>query len=169
MTIKLSRKLKDKATKETEDQEFNEQLTRENKLLEIQTHLQKLQRRQQQQEALTEQVKVHGERARQAAVVEPMRENLFARSESLMFLYQKEKARQLYQEQLAIIRQRRDYEARLANLERQHSLERLALSRKELEKDLRTIKRSEYLNRKSLESAWSRQKAGVVATPAGGV
>ena len=60
-----------------------------------------------------------------------MTENTFARSESLMFLYQKEKAKQLYQEQLAIIKQKREYETRVADIEKQHSLDRLALSRKE--------------------------------------
>ena len=48
-----------------------------------------------------------------------------------MLLYQKEKAKQLYQEQMAIIRQKREYEARVREMERKHSLERLALSRRE--------------------------------------
>ncbi|KAI9349434.1 hypothetical protein DFJ73DRAFT_760568 [Zopfochytrium polystomum] len=131
MTIKLTRKLKEKALKEAEDRELNERLAREFKIVEIQSHLQKLQKRQQQQEALTEQIKMQTIRQKEGAVGEPMKENLFARSESLMFLYQKEKAKQLYQEQLAIIKQRQEYEARMAALERQHSLERLALSRKD--------------------------------------
>jgi hypothetical protein len=76
-------------------------------------------------------MKAQHQRNEKMAANEAMTENLFARSESLMVLYQKEKAKQLYQEQLAIIKQKREYEARLAEMERQHSLERLALSRKE--------------------------------------
>ncbi len=48
-----------------------------------------------------------------------------------MALYQREKAKQLYQEQLAIVRQRQEYTKRVAEIEKRHSLERLALSRKE--------------------------------------
>lgn len=58
-------------------------------------------------------------------------ENPFARSESLMALYQREKAKQLYYEQLAIVRQRQDYAQKVADIEKKHALSRLELSRKE--------------------------------------
>jgi hypothetical protein len=96
---------------------------------EIQNHLEKLGRRQQQQKVLNEQILAQAHK--NEVNTEAMTENPFARSESLMFLYQKEKAKQLYQEQLAIIKQRREFENRLEAVEKQHSLERLALSRKE--------------------------------------
>ena len=90
-------------------------------------------------------------------------ENPFARSESLMALYQREKAKQLYYEQLAIVRQRRDYAHKVADLEKRHSLAKLELSRKEyfclirLEKDFSTIKKGKVEARHSLESYWSDQ------------
>ncbi len=58
-------------------------------------------------------------------------ENPFARSESLMELYQREKAKQLYYEQLAIVRQRQEYAKKVADIERKHSLTRLEHSRRE--------------------------------------
>lgn len=58
-------------------------------------------------------------------------ENPFARSESLMALYQREKAKQLYYEQLAIVRQKEEYAKKVAEIEKRHSLTRLELSRKE--------------------------------------
>jgi hypothetical protein len=58
-------------------------------------------------------------------------ENPFARSESLLALYQREKAKQLYYEQLAIVRQKRDYVIRIADIDKKHSLNRLDIARKE--------------------------------------
>jgi hypothetical protein len=58
-------------------------------------------------------------------------ENPYARSESLMAIYQREKAKQLYQEQITIVSQRKAYAARVAEIEKRNSLGRLALSRKE--------------------------------------
>lgn len=48
-----------------------------------------------------------------------------------MALYQREKAKQLYYEQLAIVRQRQDYAQKVADIEKKHALSRLELSRKE--------------------------------------
>ncbi|KAI8853531.1 hypothetical protein BC829DRAFT_439936 [Chytridium lagenaria] len=129
MTIKQSKRTREKVHKEVEDKELNEKFLREFKEAEIHGHLEKLKRRHQQQEVLAEQIRAQALRAEK--IQEPMTENPFARSESLMFLYQKEKAKQLYQEQMAIIKQKREYESRIADIDRQHSLERLALSRKE--------------------------------------
>ena len=57
-------------------------------------------------------------------------ENPHARSESLMVLYKKEKAKQLYLEQIEIMKQKKEYEARIAELDRKHSLERVVTTRK---------------------------------------
>ncbi|KAJ3308849.1 Coiled-coil domain-containing protein 81 [Blyttiomyces sp. JEL0837] len=157
ITINQMRRLREKNVKQAEDQALNERMIKEFKMMEIFNHLEKLKRRQEQQEALSEQIKKQSQRNKDGPG-EPMKENHFARSESLMLLYQKEKAKQLYQEQLAIMKQKQEYEARVAALERQHSLERLALSRKELEKDLRSIKRAQFETRKSLETVWAKQK-----------
>ncbi|KAJ3414067.1 Coiled-coil domain-containing protein 81 [Chytridiales sp. JEL 0842] len=158
MTIKEAKKAREKTLKAIEDQEFNERLQTEFKAAEMFTHLEKLRKRTEQQQALTSQMQAQLARKDTMTVTEPMTENPFARSESLMVLYQKEKAKQLYQEQLAIIKQKREYESRLAEMERQHSLERLALSRKELEKDLHSIKHAQFASRKALETVWATQK-----------
>lgn len=65
-------------------------------------------------------------------VVEPdPTENPFARSESLMALYQREKAKQLYVEQLAIVKQKQDHAHKVADIEKKQSLARVDISRKE--------------------------------------
>ncbi|KAI9337735.1 hypothetical protein BDR26DRAFT_935462 [Obelidium mucronatum] len=158
ITIKRTRRLRDKHAKDIEDRELNERLLKEFKTAEVQNHFDKLRRRQQQQEALTEQMALEQMARKREAILEPMTENSFARSETLMFLYQKEKAKQLYQEQLAILKQRREYETRVADMEKNHSLERLALSRKELQKDIQTMKQSNFNTRKNLENTWGVQK-----------
>jgi hypothetical protein len=48
-----------------------------------------------------------------------------------MALYQRAKAKQLYYEQLAIVRQKEEYAKKVAEIEKRHSLTRLELSRKE--------------------------------------
>ncbi|KAJ3195607.1 Coiled-coil domain-containing protein 81 [Irineochytrium annulatum] len=156
MTIKKTRRLREKREKDLEDAALNSKFTKELKELEIYSHIEKLKRRKQQQEVLAEQIASQAKRNEQSS--EPMVDNPFARSENLMFLYQKEKAKQLYQEQMAIIRQKKEYETRLADMDRQHSLDRLALSRKELEKDLHMIQRTNFNTRKSLENVWAQQK-----------
>ncbi|KAI8923519.1 hypothetical protein BC831DRAFT_470742 [Entophlyctis helioformis] len=141
--------------RELEDRLSSEKLIKEIKAAELQAHLEKIQRYKQQQEALSEQIRIH--QSMKDNSNEPSFENPFARSESLMALYQKEKAKQLYQEQLAIVRQRREYAHRVTEIEKRHSLERLAMSRKELEKDLRSIKQGKVRARRDLETYWSDQ------------
>jgi F420-dependent methylenetetrahydromethanopterin dehydrogenase len=58
-------------------------------------------------------------------------ENPFARSESLMALYQREKAKQVYYEQLAIVKQKEGYVQKLAEMERKQALQRLDFSKRE--------------------------------------
>ena len=58
-------------------------------------------------------------------------ENPHARSESLLALYKKEKAKQLFQEQLNFMKQKKAFEQHVAEIDRQHSLERLIRARKE--------------------------------------
>ncbi|KAJ3287389.1 hypothetical protein HK104_008639 [Borealophlyctis nickersoniae] len=172
IAAKQIRKVASRLQSEHEDKLLNQKLVREVTAAEIEAHLDKLRKRKEQQEALAEQIKTQNERKGfvvpvgggagngSGASADPQQnEPPFARSESLMFLYQKEKAKQLYQEQLAIVRQKREYEARLLDLERKHSLEKLALSRHELEKDLVNMKRAKFQERKSLENFWKAQIA----------
>ncbi|KAI9329197.1 hypothetical protein BDR26DRAFT_923038 [Obelidium mucronatum] len=93
ITIKRTRRLRDKHAKDIEDRELNERLLKEFKTAEVQNHFDKLRRRQQQQEALTEQMALEQMARKREAILEPMTENSFARSETLMFLYQKEKGK----------------------------------------------------------------------------
>ena len=83
----------------------------------------------QQREALSEQIRVHKE----AAINDSGKPNVnpYGRSESLMALYQKEKAKELFKEQLAIVQQRKNYEAKVAEIEKHHSLQRISLARQE--------------------------------------
>jgi histidinol-phosphate/aromatic aminotransferase/cobyric acid decarboxylase-like protein len=79
--------------------------------------------------SLAEQIRVQNEM--KEPIDKSLNENPFARSESLMALYQREKAKQLYYEQLAIVRQRQDYAKKVAEIEKKHSLTRLEYSRRE--------------------------------------
>ena len=58
-------------------------------------------------------------------------ENPHARSESLTFLYQREKARQLYKEQLLIVEEKREHERRLEAVSRENAQKRLDLAKAE--------------------------------------
>ncbi|KAJ3037688.1 hypothetical protein HDV00_001410 [Rhizophlyctis rosea] len=162
ISAKQIRQTTERLEKEREDRALRERLAREVKEAELNTHLDKLRKQYAQQTALSEQIKtLHPTPpplpSSNSTASPQQQENPFARSESLMFLYQKEKARQLYQEQLAIIKQKREYEQRVAEMERKHSLERLAMSRRELEKDLVNMKRANHEGRKSLENFWKAQ------------
>ncbi|KNC97512.1 uncharacterized protein SPPG_06987 [Spizellomyces punctatus DAOM BR117] len=145
----------ERVQRDYENKVLNQRLSKELSTAEIESHIEKLKRRQQQQDILAEQIRSRQQLQQHSP--EPALPNPFARSENLMYLYQKEKAKQLYQEQLAIIKQRREYEARVADMERQHSLDRLTMSRHELEKDLRNMKKANYEQRKSLEAYWTEQ------------
>ncbi|KAJ3052742.1 hypothetical protein HK097_005773 [Rhizophlyctis rosea] len=132
ISAKQIRQTTERLEKEREDRVLRERLAREVKESTLQVHMQKLHKQHLQQTALAEQIQtLRPPPAPSPPPLPSSAENPFARSESLMFLYQKEKAKQLYQEQMAIIRQKREYEARVREMERKHSLERLALSRRE--------------------------------------
>lgn len=79
--------------------------------------------------SLAEQIKVN-KTLKEKEDADPT-DNPFARSESLMALYQREKAKQLYYEQLAIVRQKRDYAHKLGDVEQKHSLTRVDVARRE--------------------------------------
>eukprot|EP00842_Homolaphlyctis_polyrhiza_P004398 jgi/Hompol1/495/HPOL_003921-RA len=155
LEYKHARLSNERAQQDLEDRLNNERLISEIKAAELQSHMDKIQRYKQQQNALSEQIRTH--QNIKDSSNEQNFDNPFARSESLMALYQKEKAKQLYQEQLAIVHQRQEYANRVAEIEKRHSLDRLALSRKELEKDLRSIKQGKVQARKGLEGYWNDQ------------
>jgi hypothetical protein len=95
----------------------------------LQAHINKTQRYQQMRNTLAEQIRINN------GMKEPEddspSENPFARSESLMALYQREKAKQLYYEQLSIVQQKEQYAKKIAEIEKRHSLSRIDVSRKE--------------------------------------
>lgn len=95
---------------------------------EINQNLKKLVKWRDQREALSEQIRARKER--EETKPEPPGENPHARSESLMVLYKKEKAKQLYLEQIELMKQKKEYEAKIAELDRTHSLERVITTRK---------------------------------------
>jgi hypothetical protein len=134
---------------------------------EVEAHLRKLQKWKVQREALSEQIKIKNQISHEEKAKESPIENPHARSESLMVLYKKEKAKQMYDEQMQIRKQKKIYEAKVAEIDRERSLERLITARKEyffitltfsrLEKDLKTMKISKFQQRKALEGYWKNQ------------
>ncbi|KAH6590259.1 hypothetical protein BASA50_009519 [Batrachochytrium salamandrivorans] len=153
--FKNARALEHLEQKKAEYRLENELSDKELKAAALQAHWNKTQRYKAQKNALYEQIQLNQQSM--GAPKEAPLDNPFSRSESLMALYQKEKVKQLYQEQLAIVRQRRDYARRISEIEKHHSLSRLTLSRKELENDLRLIKHGKTNARKGLESFWADQ------------
>ena len=100
------------------------------KKLEIDLHMQKLKKWKIQRDALSEQIRIKHQIASQQD--KPfVNENPHARSESLMVLYKKEKAKQLYQEQVLLMKQKKEFESKVTEIDRKHSLNRLVLARKE--------------------------------------
>ena len=93
--------------------------------------MKKLNKCNKQREALSEQIRIRNKIMAEDKEKQSMSENPHARSESLMVLYKKEKAKQLYQEQLQLMKQKKDFEMRVSDIDKMHSLERLVLARKE--------------------------------------
>lgn len=143
--------------------------------MEITVEIQKRKKWEGQRAALAEQIQAKHEAAENEKREDPTYNNPHARSESLMVLYKKEKAKQLYQEQLMLMRQKKEYQSKISEIDTRHSLDRLVLARKEydfvlpffwsssntcvnrLEKDLKAIKVTKYQQRKSLEIYWKQQ------------
>jgi hypothetical protein len=119
----------EKQLENTQEKLVNEKLKHEIKEIELRSQFNKMKRCQQQQQALAEQIRASKEQ--QEMEPSKLNQSPYGRSESLMALYQKEKAKQLYQEQMAIVEQRRAYSKKVAEVEKMHSLDRLAQSRKE--------------------------------------
>lgn len=78
--------------------------------------------------SLAEQIRLQNEAKDTTEIVN---DSPFPQSESLMSLYQREKAKQLYYEQLAIVRQREEYAKKVIEMEKKHTLDRLELSKNE--------------------------------------
>jgi hypothetical protein len=96
----------------------------------MQAHVQKLKKWKEQREALSEQIRLKTQLDDDSSK-EKLMENPHARSESLMVLYKREKAKQLYEEQIQILKKKREFESKVAEIDRQHSIERLVAARKE--------------------------------------
>jgi hypothetical protein len=148
----------EKVEKELEEAKNQRQFARDIKTLEIEYHAKKLDKWASQREALSEQIRIKQTTAeKQKEARKAPSENPHARSESLLELYKKEKAKQLYQEQLDLMKQKKAFEKHVAEIDREHSIERLILARKELEKDIKIMKIAKYQQRKSLEEYWKGQ------------
>lgn len=94
----------------------------------MQSQLQKQQKCIKLRASLAEQIKLQHECKETKNITN---DNPFAQSESLMALYQREKAKQLYYEQLAIVKQKEDYAKKVEELEKKHSQTRLEQTRQE--------------------------------------
>ncbi|KAJ3091961.1 Coiled-coil domain-containing protein 81 [Quaeritorhiza haematococci] len=149
----------EKERKAYEDRLLNQRFVNQFQTSEIEKHVQKVSSQRKQQEVLAGQILEHMQQQQHEKVLlrEPMRENHFARDETLMMQQQRQKARQLYQDQLAFLHQKREYETRVAELEKNSHLEKLSNSRKQFEKDFDQLKKSRVDARKSLESYWNHQ------------
>ncbi|KAJ3012898.1 hypothetical protein HKX48_006018 [Thoreauomyces humboldtii] len=144
------RKAQDRLQSKYENGVLNQRLTEDLKKAEIEAHIEKLRKRTQQHEMLAEQMRIQkatsaAENVARAGSTTGIGEtdgapNPFARSENLMLLYQKQKAKQLYQEQLAIVKQKREHEMRLSY-------------------DLRNTAYQKNETRRSLEHYWDQQIA----------
>ncbi|KAJ3127609.1 hypothetical protein HK098_006048 [Nowakowskiella sp. JEL0407] len=161
IATKAKQKNEERVQKEINDRNFNKMFIQEMEQSKIQAHLEKLSKQAQLRESLLNPPSaVHPQSHTVLAETSPAQTlNSFARSESLMFLYKREKAKQLYREQLAIVEQKKLWEKKCLEIERMGELERLANSRKELEKDMKTIKQANFEARSSLEAYWSQQVA----------
>ncbi|KAI8824458.1 uncharacterized protein EV422DRAFT_520172 [Fimicolochytrium jonesii] len=171
MVSKQIQKAHDRLHQQYQNEVLNQKLIEDIRKSEIEAHLDKLRKRAHQQEALADQIRHKQQRAAagrasggsgEAPVADvdsnPL-PNPMARSESLMILYQKQKAKQLYQEQLALVRQKQEHERRLADGERQLALRKLEASKDELSQDVGNTKRQKFEMRRSLEHFWDQQIA----------
>ncbi|KAJ3181999.1 hypothetical protein HDU87_000337 [Geranomyces variabilis] len=136
------RKAQERLQTKYENGIMNQRLTEDLKKAELETHIEKLRKRTQQQQMLAEQIRLQkhaqataaaaldGETATQQAQ-QQQQPNPFTRSENLMLLYQKQKAKQLYAEQLMIVRQKREHQERLAEIEKAAAMKTLEVSAQE--------------------------------------
>ena len=99
--------------------------------MEITVELQKRKKWEGQRAALVEQIQAKHQAVENEKKDDPTYNNPHARSESLMVLYKKEKAKQLYQEQLMLLKQKQEYQSKISEIDNRHSLDRLVLARKE--------------------------------------
>lgn len=96
----------------------------------MQQQLSKIQKTRELQSCLSEQIRIY--HVLQNKAVEPYSsENRFARSETLMELYRKEKAKQLYNEQVSIVEKRQEYAKKVRDLELKQDFVKNEISRKE--------------------------------------
>ncbi|KAI8912116.1 hypothetical protein DFJ77DRAFT_89477 [Powellomyces hirtus] len=171
------RKAQERLQTKYENSVMSQRLTEDLKKAELESHIEKLRKRTLQTTMLSEQIRLH--KAAAAAAPEdphninnhpnnntngsnpnpPLQPNPFTRSENLMLLYQKQKAKQLYAEQLAIVRQKQEHQQKLAEMERVAAVRNLEVSAQELSYDLRTMARQKHETRRALEHQWDQQIA----------
>lgn len=104
-----------------------ENLRKEMEYTDLKNHLEKNSQILELRNALSAQI--HSRRRDELPQLRNPIENPFARSETLMNLYQKEKAKELFDEQMEIVRQRKEYSIRLLAAEKLKASSLLASSR----------------------------------------
>ncbi|KAJ3150302.1 hypothetical protein HDU86_006693 [Geranomyces michiganensis] len=181
ITARQIRKAQERLQTKYENGIMNQRLTEDLKKAELETHIEKLRKRTQQQQMLAEQIRLQKHAQATAAGLADSSSNVpdgggggatssqqqqsqqqpnpFTRSENLMLLYQKQKAKQLYAEQLMIVRQKREHQERLAEIEKAAAIRTLEISAQELSYDLRNAARQKCETRRGLEHYWGQQLA----------
>ncbi|KAJ3227236.1 Coiled-coil domain-containing protein 81 [Clydaea vesicula] len=136
-----------------EDRVLNKKFVQQFKKIEFDEHTEKLKKQQQHCEDLNIQVQ------EKYAVKEKdiIMENKFANDETSYFKNRRDKARKLYQEQLNLLQQKKDYEKQVLDIQRKSQIDRLAIYKIRLEQDFNLSKKNKYDSRKALESYWLQQ------------
>ena len=150
------RKQLEKQAEEFEDKLYNQEFVREVKEAKKKEHTDKLRKRDEQREGLEQQIKTQKD-IKSKQDNDSTVGNCFAKDESMFKAAQREKARQIYQDQLAAVIKKRDVEQRFKCMETAYNIARSSLSRKLLETDLKKIRSSQREQRVSLESYWNQQ------------
>ncbi|KAJ3340775.1 hypothetical protein HDU93_006263 [Gonapodya sp. JEL0774] len=176
---KESAREREKLEREAENRIFNQTFLQQFRTQETEAQLTRMRTREKQQRTLAEQAKMHqalkNKEMQDKSEANP--QNLFARDESPEASRQRAAAKKLYEEQLVLVKQKKEAERRLADLETMGGLEKLSWTRKEyvvfihcfdgprkinskrnrLAKDLQRVQKERFEARKSLELYWKDQ------------
>jgi hypothetical protein len=158
ITDKQTQRVQEKLAQEYEDRVIRRKFLKEFKTAELEEQLTKMKKRQTQQQDLVDQIRLHkvidSVVAKQSEV--PF-ENTFASDETEKIKTSRAKAKEVYNEQIQMMNKRKENEAKLNEMEKANSIERLILSRKQFEEDVRRIRLEKIQKRKNLESYWNKQ------------
>lgn len=158
ITDKEKQRVQEKLAREYEDRVFRRKFLKEFKTAELEAQLTKMKKRQAQQQDLVNQIRLNKEiGAAVAKESEVPIENTFATDEAEKVNASRAKAKEIYNEQIQMMMKRKENEAKLNEIEKTNSIERLILARKQFEDDVRRIRSEKIQKRKELESFWNQQ------------